>query len=76
MKYLINILIILASVINLYSIQLQKATIYNENMKINNWYMSEKLDGIRAYWDGEKLLSKNGNIIHAPIWFIKDLPSF
>jgi len=38
--------------------------------------MSEKLDGIRGYWNGKQLKSKNGNIIHAPKWFIKDFPSF
>ena len=38
--------------------------------------MSEKLDGIRAYWDGKELLSKNGNKIYAPIWFINNLPPF
>ncbi len=41
-----------------------------------NWVMSEKLDGIRAYWDGNQLLSRNGKKIHAPQWFIKDYPSF
>ncbi len=38
--------------------------------------MSEKLDGIRAYWDGEKLLSRGGKIIHAPVWFTKEYPPF
>ena len=38
--------------------------------------MSEKLDGIRAYWDGKNLLSRGGHIIHAPKWFIKDYPPF
>lgn len=38
--------------------------------------MSEKLDGIRAYWDGEKLVSRGGKTIHAPLWFIKDFPPF
>ena len=42
---------------------------------LKGWWMSEKLDGVRAYWDGKKLLSRNGNIFHAPEWFIKDLPS-
>jgi len=46
------------------------------NQNISGWVMSEKLDGIRAYWDGEKLLSRSGNIIHAPAWFIKDYPPF
>jgi len=38
--------------------------------------MSEKLDGIRAYWDGKHLISRHGNIINAPKWFLKDYPSF
>lgn len=38
--------------------------------------MSEKLDGIRAYWNGKTLITKNGNIINAPNWFIKDFPPF
>ncbi len=47
-----------------------------KDQNITNWVMSEKLDGIRAYWDGENLLSRAGNIIHAPKWFIKNYPSF
>lgn len=38
--------------------------------------MSEKLDGIRAYWDGTQLLSRGGKTIHAPAWFTKDYPTF
>ena len=38
--------------------------------------MSEKLDGIRVYWDGDQLLTRNGKIIHAPKWFTKDYPPF
>ena len=38
--------------------------------------MSEKLDGIRAYWDGKHLLTRGGKIIHAPKWFLKDYPPF
>jgi len=36
--------------------------------------MSEKLDGVRAYWDGTNFYSRQGNIFHAPPWFIQDLP--
>src|SRR3954470_6697744 len=39
------------------------------------WWMSEKLDGLRAYWDGKRLISRLGNEFHAPDWFIKGLPS-
>ena len=43
---------------------LQKPNIYDKKVHdIKNWYMSEKLDGIRAYWTGKELLSKNGNKI-------------
>jgi DNA ligase-1 len=39
------------------------------------WWMSEKLDGIRAYWDGEAFVSRLGNKFFAPDWFIEDLPA-
>ena len=48
---------------------------YNDE-NITGWYMSEKLDGIRAYWDGKQLLSRKGHLIHAPKYFTKDLPNF
>ena len=35
--------------------------------------MSEKLDGVRAYWDGKQFLSRQGNLFHAPDWFIDGL---
>jgi len=38
------------------------------------WWMSEKLDGIRAYWDGTSFISRLGNKFHAPDWFVADLP--
>ena len=39
------------------------------------WWMSEKLDGVRAYWDGEAFVSRLGNKFYAPDWFIADLPA-
>ena len=39
------------------------------------WWMSEKLDGLRAYWDGETFISRLGNRFHAPAWFTADLPA-
>jgi DNA ligase-1 len=38
------------------------------------WWMSEKLDGVRAYWDGQKLISRLGNAFHAPDWFLEGFP--
>jgi DNA ligase-1 len=38
------------------------------------WWLSEKLDGVRAYWDGQQFWSRLGNLFHAPEWFLKGLP--
>ena len=62
MRYILLLLII----INLYSLELQKPKIYDKQKhEIKDWFMSEKLDGIRAYWDGKDLYTKNGNKIYA-----------
>ena len=72
-----RLLILIFLYLNLYSYELQKAKIYDKSKhNITNWYMSEKLDGIRAYWNGKEFISKNGNKIYAPDWFIKDFPNF
>ena len=72
-----RLLILVFLYLNLYSYELQKAKIYDKSKhNITNWYMSEKLDGIRAYWNGKEFRSKNGNKIYAPFWFTKDFPPF
>ncbi len=43
-------------------------------LDLTGWWMSEKLDGVRAYWDGKQFLSRLGNRYHAPDWFIEGLP--
>ena len=47
-----------------------------KDQNITGWVMSEKLDGIRAYWDGKHLISRGGKKIYAPSWFTKGYPSF
>ena len=47
-----------------------------KDQNIGGWVMSEKLDGIRAYWDGENLISRGGKMINAPQWFTKNYPPF
>jgi len=42
---------------------------------LSGWWMSEKLDGVRAYWDGKQFLSRQGNMYHAPDWFVAGLPN-
>ena len=38
---------------------------------VDGWLVSEKLNGVRAVWDGDDLYSKNGNKFNAPEWFKK-----
>jgi DNA ligase-1 len=42
---------------------------------LNGWWMSEKLDGVRAYWDGKSFISRQGNLYHAPEWFLEKMPA-
>jgi len=42
---------------------------------LSGWWLSEKLDGVRAYWDGKQFLSRQGNLYHAPAWFTTGLPA-
>jgi len=42
---------------------------------VSGWWASEKYDGVRAIWNGRKLLSRNGKDLHAPEWFTAKLPN-
>jgi DNA ligase 1 len=50
------------------------AQIYQQNIDVKQYLVSEKLDGVRAIWDGKQLKTRQGNVINAPNWFVKDLP--
>ena len=54
---------------------LQLANNYSPDINIKNYWVSEKYDGVRAYWDGQQLITRQGNIIHAPDGFINALPN-
>lgn len=45
------------------------------NASATEYLMSEKLDGVRAYWDGRQLYFRSGRIIHAPAWFTENFPA-
>lgn len=40
-----------------------------------DYLVSEKLDGVRALWDGKNLRFRSGKLIHAPAWFTTALPT-
>lgn len=52
------------------------ANSWDNDQDLTGWWMSEKLDGVRAYWDGKAFLSRLGNRYYAPDWFTKNLPDF
>lgn len=47
---------------------------WENDRDLTGWWMSEKLDGVRAYWDGKQFYSRLGNPFIAPDWFTADLP--
>jgi len=51
----------------------QLATVYT-NQNIQEYLISEKFDGVRAVWRNKQLRTRSGNLIHAPRWFVKNLP--
>jgi DNA ligase-1 len=54
---------------------LMLAKSWQSSFELADFLVSEKLDGVRAYWDGEKLLSRGGERIHAPAWFTAGWPA-
>ena len=52
----------------------QLSSLYHDDIVVAEYWISEKLDGIRARWTGSELITRNGNVIKAPAWFIKELP--
>ena len=51
------------------------AKTYTERIVVRDYWVSEKLDGVRAYWDGRRLLSRRGHVFPAPAWFTAGFPS-
>ena len=47
-----------------------------KGQNVGGWLASEKLDGVRAYWDGRNLLSRNGKILAAPVGWSAHFPPF
>lgn len=49
---------------------------YDDSRDVVGWVMSEKLDGIRGFWNGRELLTRSGKKINAPAWFTQNYPPF
>lgn len=50
------------------------AEVYEPGIALEDYWVSEKYDGVRAYWDGHRFLSRQGNVFRAPDWFTRKLP--
>lgn len=42
---------------------------------LDQYWVSEKYDGVRASWDGERLRFRSGRLVAAPAWFVAGLPT-
>lgn len=51
------------------------ASQYQQQNDLADYWISEKLDGVRAYWDGQHLRTRQGQVIQAPEWFTEPLPN-
>ena len=50
------------------------AEVYRDQVDVTRYLVSEKLDGVRAVWDGYTLRFRSGKEINAPRWFVDGLP--
>ena len=50
------------------------AEVYRDQVDVTRYLISEKLDGVRAVWDGYTLRFRSGKEINAPRWFVDGLP--
>src|SRR4051794_21680955 len=42
---------------------------------LKGWWLSEKFDGVRSFWDGGSMISRNGRRIFCPHWFTENFPT-
>ncbi|MFC3111037.1 DNA ligase [Undibacterium arcticum] len=50
------------------------AKVYRPGIPLAQYWVSEKMDGVRGYWDGQRLLTRHGEPIYAPAWFTAGWP--
>lgn len=55
--------------------QAMLASVYAGEVDVGEYWVSEKLDGVRGHWDGQALWSRGGYRIAAPDWFTEGWPS-
>jgi len=53
---------------------LMLAKVYHPGLDLRDYWVSEKYDGMRGYWDGQQLLTRGGQRVFAPVWFTAGWP--
>lgn len=51
------------------------ANVYRPGLPLADYWVSEKYDGVRGYWDGSTLRTRGGETIAAPAWFTAGWPA-
>jgi len=51
------------------------AEVYAADVDVGQYWVSEKLDGVRAQWDGHALRFRGGGLVPAPAWFTANFPA-
>ena len=51
------------------------ARVWDESIDPTGWWISEKYDGVRGYWDGKALRTRGGHPVNAPDYFRAELPA-
>ena len=51
------------------------STLWEEHNSPVGWWMSEKYDGMRLYWDGKQFLSRQGKVVEAPSLIKQQMPT-
>ncbi len=54
---------------------LMLAKVYHPGIDLADYWVSEKYDGIRGYWDGQQLFTRGGERVQAPAWFTEGWPA-
>lgn len=50
-------------------------TVYHGGIDVRDYWVSEKLDGVRGRWDGHHLWARSGARIDPPAWFTSHWPT-
>lgn len=72
--FLATLALLLTTLASAAELPLLLAERYTGSSDVTQYWVSEKLDGVRAQWDGRQLRFRSGNSVNAPAWFLAALP--